>query len=347
MAVVSSAVAAFAASLAAQWGWRKRRRFGCLLAPALLLTATLWGVFPGVCPAQTSIDLPAQTMLESGSTANAKLIVAAYSTQPEQVYGGEAFTLSLTLQNTGDVSIKNITVTISGSNGVASVILPAQDSGNTFSVKSIAAGAKATQTVALRVRPDAPEQNQALSVRLAYQTGDGQAFTTGEELVIPVEQRMRLEALSPVWQPAAPAVGDAVFVTVPLINKGRGFAYNVELQLKVSGLTMAENCFVGNLGPGTQYEAGFGVTLQQVGALAGNLVVLCEDAYGEAQSWELPVSLTVAAAAASQAPTAAQPSRWTLPWLWLLVAAGAAVGLLLLLLRRLRLGKQRRKRVRR
>ena len=161
----------------------------------------------------------------------------------------------------------------------------------------------------------------------------GQANAWSESFTVPVNQEIRLEN-GAMTLPSSALQGNQVTLTLPLMNMGRGELRNVLATLTLPGIAEGQSVLVGSIPSGESKDAKIafipGKTV--LGEVNGELRVTCEDAWGNATGFTLPVSLTVEEAApAPAAVTLTQEIEKRLPD-WLLPAMGGACGVLALAL---------------
>ena len=84
-------------------------------------------------------------------------------------------------------------------------------------------------------------------------------------------------------------------MTLPLMNMGKGELQNVLVKLEAEGVLDTQSVLVGTMAPGETKQAKltFVPKLTSVGTYSGTVTITCEDAYGNAFSQLLDVSLTV------------------------------------------------------
>ena len=131
------------------------------------------------------------------SAGSPRLVLTSYATEPEQVYAGESFDLRLRLQNNGDGSLCNVTLSVG--NAENNYFIAAENL--TVLITELPAGEEKEAVFHLEVQPEAPAQPLSLSLEIAGENTSGQSWQTEESVTIPVRQRLRLQAGDPVWDP--------------------------------------------------------------------------------------------------------------------------------------------------
>ena len=196
--------------------------------------------------------------------------------------------LSLTIGNpTTTQSIMDGEITVTDSTGE---ILMAGS--NRFLIPEILPGKSETVTIPMTVKGNATVSQHTLEVKLSYSCL-GKAVEWKESFTVPVTQAIRLEQ-GGVQLPTAIA-GELGNMTLPLMNMGKGELRNVLVKLEMEGVLDAQSVLVGTIAAGETKQAKLTFTpkLDSVGTHSGTVIITCEDAYGNAFSQTLDVTLTV------------------------------------------------------
>ena len=206
-------------------------------------------------------------------------------------------------------------------------------------------GESASFRVPLSVRGNAAVSLHTLDITVGYRALN-QYQEVKTSYTLPVSQDMRLETGG--LQMASTIIrGDLCGLTLPLMNMGKGELRNVMVSLEMPDVTRTQSVLVGAIAPGEtkqakmSFSAGGGTT----GEAHGQLTVAYEDAYGNAGSLSLPLSLTVEeppvlAASAGAAKDAAERET---PLLVYLLGGCCGALLLALILQGVLLGRKARK----
>ena len=201
---------------------------------------------------------------------------------------GSEGSLSLTITNpTTTQSIMDGEITVTDASGE---ILMAGS--NRVRVNEIRPGKTETVTIPMTVKGNASISRHTLEVKLTFKVL-GKDAEWKESFMIPVTQAIRLEQ-GGVQMPRAIA-GELGSMTLPLMNMGKGELQNVLVKLEMDEVLDAQSVLVGTLAPGETKQAKLTFTprLNSVGTHSGLVTITCEDAYGNAFSQTLEVSLTV------------------------------------------------------
>ena len=163
---------------------------------------------------------------------------------------------------------------------------------NRVQVSEILPGKTETVTIPMTVKGNASISQHTLEVKLTYKVL-GKDAEWKESFTVPVTQAIRLEQ-GGVQMPTAIA-GELGSMTLPLMNMGKGELQNVLVKLEMDEVLDAQSVLVGTLAPGETKQAKLTFTpkLDSVGTHTGTVTITCEDAYGNAFSQTLDVTLIV------------------------------------------------------
>lgn len=191
-------------------------------------------------------------------------------------------------------------------------------------------GESANVVMPLKVTPTAAVALHQLELSLTW-ISLGQTDTWSECFTLPVNQTMRLEQ-GGLTLPSSVLQGNPATLTLPLMNMGRGELRNVLATLTLPGITDGQSVLAGTIASGESKDAKITFTPGKdvLGEVSGELLVTYEDAWGNADSFSLPVTLTVdEPAPAPVVATLSQEIEKRLPD-WILPALGGLCGALIL-----------------
>lgn len=201
---------------------------------------------------------------------------------------GSDGSLTLTITNpTTTQSIMDGEITVKDS---SSEIL--MSGSNRFEINEILPGKSERVNIPMTVKANASISQHTLEVKFSYKVLGKDAEWT-ESFTVPVTQAIRLEQ-GGVQLPTAIA-GELSNMTLPLMNMGKGELQNVLVKLEMEGVLDAQSVLVGTMAAGETKQAKLTFTPKQdsVGTHSGTVTITCEDAYGNAFSQTLEVTLTV------------------------------------------------------
>ena len=163
---------------------------------------------------------------------------------------------------------------------------------NRVQVNEILPGKFETVTIPMIVKGNASISQHTVEVKFSYKVLDKDTEWK-ETFTVPVTQAIRLEQ-GGVQLPTAIA-GELSNMTLPLMNMGKGELQNVLVKLEMDGVLDAQSVLVGTMAAGETKQAKLTFTpkLDSVGTHSGTVTITCEDAYGNAFTQTLDVTLTV------------------------------------------------------
>jgi len=149
----------------------------------------------------------------SSKLPSSQILVSSYKVEPETVYKGEDFTLTLTVENTGDSTAQQVLVQLTPPQGFSTLTPSA------LSLGSLKPGEARTITYKLKASPTAKEGViYTFSVDIGYVDELGIARTSRSLLGIPLHGTVELVTYDVEVSPASP--GAPLTVTFTLLNRG-------------------------------------------------------------------------------------------------------------------------------
>ena len=210
------------------------------------------------------------------------IIVDSYDYGGSSVTAGEEFSLTLRLRNTStDHSLENIVMSVSPM-GVFSMA----SSSNTFYINKLAAGSIMEKVITIntgltKVTDD--EDANSINIKFSYQYGikenDAVKLHSGdssESITLPVDFPDRFELGVPEYNSRVFA-GEEIYLTVPMVNKGRSSVYNLSASVRGEMANPGQTQYIGNLSAGTESSADFSILFDEPGTYSGEVVVTYED----------------------------------------------------------------------
>jgi hypothetical protein len=210
-----------------------------------------------------------------------KMIVSAYSVEPNIVPAGTQFDLSLSFQNANATrAVSNVKVTLEAMDYTerrGAVFTPVGGS-NTFYIDAIEPKGVVDRQLRMFAVPDADPRTYSLRVTFEYEDDDFNPYTEVELVNINVKQNSRLET-SEIYIPTYSMMYQPVFMYFNIINSGRVSLTNLRVRVEGNFDTVKET-YVGNLGRGNSiyYQGDF--TPMEPGEQPGAVVVWGEDDTG-------------------------------------------------------------------
>lgn len=210
------------------------------------------------------------------------IIVDSYDYGGSSVTAGEDFELTLRLRNTSsDHSLENIVMSVSPM-GVFSMA----SSSNTFYINRLMSGSIMEKTIRIntglaKVTDD--EDANSIDIKFTYQYGIREndvlkmhSGNSSESITLPVNFPDRFELGVPEYSSHVFA-GEELYITVPMINKGRSSVYNLSAFIQGDMSNPGQHQYIGNLNAGTESSADFSVMFDNPGTYKGEIIVTYED----------------------------------------------------------------------
>jgi hypothetical protein len=182
--------------------------------------------------------------------SKARLIVDGFQTNPETVYAGDEFELTLHMKNASEnVAASNILFSLESEKVTESAVFTTDDSASSVVVNSLGAGQVVDVKVKMRAGAWVDQRTYALTVVEKF---DSPEFKNAEEKVvvnIPVRQVPRLNTGTIEVSPDAVSVGSETNVMFPINNTGKVLLYNVMINFLGDSIQPTSS-YVGNIKPG-------------------------------------------------------------------------------------------------
>lgn len=226
------------------------------------------------------------------------IIVDSYDYGASSVTAGEDFELTLRLRNTSaDHSLENIVMSVSPM-GVFSMA----SSSNTFYINRLMSGSIMEKKISIntgltKVTDD--EDANSINIKFTYQYGirenDVLKLKSGdssESITLPVNFPDRFELGAPEFSSRVFA-GEEMYLTVPMVNKGRSSVYNLSASVKGDMSNPGQTQYIGNLNAGTESSADFTLIFDEPGTHSGEVVVTYEDTNMNPKEISTTFSVTV------------------------------------------------------
>lgn len=196
--------------------------------------------------------------------------------------------LSLTVTNpTTTQSMTDVYITVTDALG--EIVMTGS---NRMALSEILPGESLHLSIPMTVQANAAISLHTLEVKLSYRAlGQSEEWT--ERFTCPVTQSIRLEQGGVQMETAV--AGELGNMTLPLMNMGKGELSNVLVTLEIDGVVDSQSVLVGTMAAGESKQAKLTFTpgADSVGTHSGVVTVSCEDAYGNAFSRTIDVTLSV------------------------------------------------------
>lgn len=240
-----------------------------------------------------SMDMPLLLRVRGGKDGYAELrpVIGEVAAT---LQAGESSTMSVRVTNPyPNIEMRDmlLSVTEDGGRDKAEVMCEASE---VIPVGTLAPGMSAEVEVPLKTLPTASVGPHTLKFSLTFTALEAKR-TWEQSFNLPVTQEMRLEQ-GGVQMASSVIQGDTASLTLPLMNMGRGELRNVYASLTLPGIVERQSVLVGAIPSGETKQAKISWSVAkdaEIGDHTGALRVSGEDEWGNATSFELPLSLTV------------------------------------------------------
>lgn len=195
---------------------------------------------------------------DGGKTSTPRIIVTGFETNPEQVFAGDTFTLTLHVQNTSaDTTVSNILFDLEAAastdgqgNSVGGVapFLPTSGSSTIFQ-NAIAPGGTLDLAIEMTARADLAQKPYVLNVSMNYEDDKANPYTQAANVSIPIYQESKYDISSvDVW-PSSCGTGEESNIMFSIYNTGKTTLYNVQVKFDQNCVSGGD-VFVGKLESG-------------------------------------------------------------------------------------------------
>lgn len=249
---------------------------------------------------------PGSGNLDSSSDDNAsdtstpRIIVTGFSTNPETVYAGDTFTLTITVQNTSNnTAVSNIQFDLKAasegedSKNTYEAFLPTSGS-STIYVPRIEKGASYDLTIEMTSRGDLTQKPYVIDVNADYEDNNSKSYKATTSVSIPIKQEARVDTGDADIMPLGISVGENANIMFDIYNMGKTTLYNVQVSF-ISSTLDGGNVFIGKLDPGATGSVDATVTGVAETVDDGNIIALIsyEDESGNISTLEKQINLYV------------------------------------------------------
>lgn len=220
-----------------------------------------------------------------------KLLITGYDTDPATIMAGEAFNLTIHIQNTSKTTpVCNGKFLIGNEAGT---FLPTSGSSAVF-IEKIPAGETGDLKIELKTAADVAQKNYILVVKGDFDDGKGNTFTSSDNLSIPVQQEVRLGITDVTMTPEMLAIDGEGNLMFTINNQGNAGVYNVTAAAKDDAVT-GEESYIGNIAASSSAYATLNLTGVKDNAETGtiNVVITYEDSSGTTGTFEQAVTCMV------------------------------------------------------
>lgn len=254
----------------------------------------------GEDPKKTLIKDPDAEDEDDKKPANPRIIVTGYKTDPEVVYAGSVFKLTVSVKNTSkETAVENVLfnleATVEGKDADATyaAFLPTSGSSSVYTER-IAPGQTYDMSIEMEAKSDLSQKPYVLTVNMKYDTGDQTNLSDAAKVSVPIKQEAKIDTGAAEIMPESIAVGEQSNVMFSVFNTGKTTLYNVKITYEgetvESGIT-----YLGNITPGSTQNVDSMVTgiAPDTGSGGVKAVITYEDEAGNETRFEKDLALYV------------------------------------------------------
>jgi flagellar basal body-associated protein FliL len=238
---------------------------------------------------------------EDENTYNPRIIVTGYTTDPETIYAGSIFNLTVSVKNTSsEVAVENVLfnmeATVEGTDSTSSysAFLPTSGSNSVY-VDKIGPGQTYEMSIEMEAKSDLSQKPYVLKVNMKYDVDKQQNLTDSANVSIPIKQEAKIDTGAADVMPNYIAVGEQSNVMFSVYNTGKTTLYNVKVTFESDtvddGMT-----YLGNIAPGATGNVDTmvtGLAPDETGEGIVTAVITYEDESGNETRVEKEINLSV------------------------------------------------------
>ena len=203
-------------------------------------------------PGSRSID---HTKDEDAKKSTPRIIVTGFETNPETVFAGDTFELSIHVRNTSQrTSVSNVEFDLEAAvegkdeNATYSAFLPTSGS-NTVYINNIPQGGTADLNIEMTAKVDLAQKPYVLNIKMNYEDDNYNPYEATASVSIPVKQESKFETSSPEITPTELTVGEQSNIMFSIYNTGKTTLYNTKVKFVADSIEGGDT-FVGKIEPG-------------------------------------------------------------------------------------------------
>ncbi len=192
---------------------------------------------------------------ENEKTSTPRIIVTGFKTDPEEVYAGDTFHLTIYVQNTSQrTAVSNIQFDLKAakegkeSDTTYEAFLPTSGSATVF-MNSIGAGQDSQIDIEMTARADLVQKPYVIEVAAEYEDNKNNPYTATTNVSIPVHQEARVDTGDAEISPDSIEVGGSSNIMFSVYNKGKTILYNVQVDFEGDTIE-GGSTFIGKLESG-------------------------------------------------------------------------------------------------
>lgn len=252
---------------------------------------------------EETINMPLP-LRENTSGVEPKVIINKYVLEPSKILAGNNVNLTLYIENTNSEAVNNIsiklTVPTSESNSATGTtvsggtVFSPVNSSNTFFIENIPGKSIVTKDISLYVDPNAQAKTYVVPVSIDYETIDGEAKSSEDNINIPVTQESQVEIINS----QIPQFGNAgmpIDFSVEFVNTGKVALTNFKATLESDDIPDADSnvYYIGNFDAAASDTFSGSFFPEAEGTVSGNIVLSYRDADNQEVRLEQPFTVEI------------------------------------------------------
>lgn len=180
----------------------------------------------------------------------ARIIVDAFTTNPETIIAGDSFELVLKIKNAStNIAASNLLFSIESEKVSDSVVFTTESGASSVAVNSLPPGGVTELRYLLKSRPGVDQRSYALTVKTTFDSPEYKNAKEDLVVEIPVQQIARLSTGTFEVMPDSISVGSESNIMFGINNTGKIMLYNVTASFEADSIQTVES-YVGNIKPG-------------------------------------------------------------------------------------------------
>ena len=199
-------------------------------------------------------------MAEETNVSQPRIIVTGFETNPETIYAGDVFTLTIHVKNTSpDTAVNNVLFDLEAVEGGTenasgqttnsyAAFLPTSGSSAIY-IDRMAAGSSHDLQIEMQAKADLSQKPYVVTVKMKYDTDLKADLTDEAKVSVPVKQEAKFDSSTPEINPSDIMVGEQSNVMFQIYNTGKTTLYNVQVKFEADSVEGGDT-FIGNLQPG-------------------------------------------------------------------------------------------------
>jgi len=209
-------------------------------------------------------------------TSTPRIIVTGFRTDPEEVFAGSTFMLTIHVKNTSSrTAVSNVEFDLKAAEEgeddktLYASFLPTSGS-NTIYVPFIGMGEETELQIEMSAKADLVQKPYAIDMTMKYEDDEYNPYENTTSLSIPVKQLSRIEYSTAEVLPESITVGNQANVIFSVYNTGKTTLYNVKVRFEDESVSGGDY-YVGKLESGATGNVDSMLTGEAVTAGDGNI----------------------------------------------------------------------------